>query len=143
MSMVLLRGVIGRIGPTEQKTEKLAIMKFVLETDGGPIEVELMNKSIEFFLKSRKQGDKVGVNVEIQGRLSNWNGKDTYFTSLRCANTFPIFTRGDESPDSGNGMASGSSSYGASNSYGSGQSNGSNGSQTATFPTPAQDDLPF
>ena len=71
MSMVLLRGVIGRIGPTEQKTEKLAIMKFVLETDGGPIEVELMNKSIEFFLKSRKQGDKVGVNVEIQGRLSN------------------------------------------------------------------------
>lgn len=141
--MVLLRGVIGRIGPTEQKTEKLAIMKFVLETDGGPIEVELMNKSIEFFLKSRKQGDKVGVNVEIQGRLSNWNGKDTYFTSLRCANTFPIFTRGDESPDSGNGMASSSSSYGASNSYGSGQSNGSNGSQTATFPTPAQDDLPF
>ena len=52
MSMVLIRGTIDYIGPTEQKTEKLSVMKFVLGTDTGPIEIEVANKSIDFFLGS-------------------------------------------------------------------------------------------
>lgn len=142
MAMVLLRGTVSEIGTREKKTEKLEIMKFVLETDGGPIEVELINKSIDFFLKSRNLGDKIGVNIELQGRKSEYSGKTNFFTSMRCVNTFPIFTRGDDSPNGANGMGSGSGGYGASNSASNGQSNSGYGAQGHVPPAP-QDDLPF
>lgn len=140
--MVLIRGVIGRIGERERKTDKLEIMKFILETDDGPIEIELMNKSIDFFINSRKVNDKIGVNVEIKGRKSHYNGKDTYFTSLRCANTFPIFTRGDESPGSSNGMGGGFNGNGSANSNGGNQGGASYGETAPQFPA-QDDDLPF
>lgn len=143
MAMILLRGEIESIGATEQKTEKLSIMKFVLSTDDGPIEIEVMNKSIEFFLKSRKVGDKVGVNLEIKGRHSNYNGKDNYFVSFRHANSFPIFTRGDESPNYNNGMAGGSPSYGADNSNGGFQKPSGYGETTQRSSIPPEDDIPF
>ena len=143
MTMILIRGTVESIGATEQKTEKLAIAKFVLGTDDGPIEIELINKSIEFFTKSRKIGDKIGVNIEVKGRHSNYNGKDNYFVSFRCANTFPIFTRGDESPDYSNGMGGGSNSYGASSAPSGFSQPASNGSETQRFSVPPEDDIPF
>jgi hypothetical protein len=143
MPMVLLRGIISRIGERERKTEKLEIMKFILETDGGPIEIELTNKSIDFFMNSRKVNDKIGVNVEIKGRLSHYNGKDNYFTSLRCANTFPIFTRGDEAPGFDAGMAGGANGNANASTYSSNQGNSSYGAQNPSFPTAEEDDLPF
>jgi len=141
MAIIVLRGTLVLVGPTEQKTDKFSVAKFILETDDGPIEIQLINKSIEFFLKSRNVGDKIGVNVEVQGRMSNYNGKDTYFTTMHCVNTFPIFTRGDEAPGRSPGVGYGASNNGGNNSYGGAPSNNGYG-QTPVPPAP-EDDLPF
>lgn len=143
MPMILLKGTIDAIGTTEQRTEKLSIMKFVLGTDTGPIEIEVINKGIQFFLDKKKVGDKIGVNVEIQGRKSDYNGKTTIFHTFRHVNSFPIFTRGDESPSQSNGMGASPGGYGAGNPSSGFQGASGYGSTNSVPPAPQGDGLPF
>jgi len=142
MAMILLKGTVDAIGTADQRTEKLSVMKFVLGTDQGPIEIEIINKGIQYFLDKKKIGDEIGVNVEIQGRKSDYNGKSTIFHTFRHVNSFPIFTRSNESFNQSNGMGAGSGGYGASNTNSNFQSDTSYGAQGSVPPSP-KDQLPF